>query len=235
VRIERRSLELIRAGFLDSMGERSALLRSLSRLPRKPKGAGQEELPLPHPARRWEAREFAGIRELPYPVADKAYEREQRRVLGLDIVRHPLAPYREQLETMGVVSSQQILALPHGTRARAAGILESLQSPPTRSGRPVWFLLIEDERGLLQTTIFEDVYRRGGHLLYREAAFLLEGEIEQDERRGFSFVVERIEALTEALRKENTITRSTIARPRGCQAVGATTAASGRRCRRRAW
>jgi hypothetical protein len=58
---------------------------------------------------------------------------------------------------------------------------------------------VEDERGLLQTTIFEGVYRyRGGHLLYREAAFLLEGRAEQDERRGFSFVVERIEALWRA-------------------------------------
>jgi error-prone DNA polymerase len=192
---------LIRAGFLDPMGEHSALLRSLSRLPKKPRGAGQKELPLPHPARPWEARELAGVRELPRSPAEGTYEREQRRVLGLDVLGHSLAPYREKLEALGVLLSEEILALPHGTRARAAGILESLQSPPTRSGRPVWFLLIEDERGLLQTTIFEGVYRhRGGHLLYREAAFLLEGTVEQDERRGFSFVVERIEALTEALR-----------------------------------
>jgi DNA polymerase III alpha subunit len=196
VRIERRSLEPDPRRILDSIGDRSALLRSLSRLPRKPKGVGQEELPLPHPARRWEARELAGVRQLSHSPADGTHEREQRRVLGLDVIRHPLAPYREKLAALGVLSSEEILSLSHGTRARAAGILESLQSPPTRSGRPVWFLLIEDERGLLQTTIFEDVYRhRGGHLLYREAAFLLEGTVEQDERRGFSFVVERIEAL----------------------------------------
>ena len=54
------------------------------------------------------------------------------------------------------------------------------------------FLLIEDNSGLLQATIFSGTYRRYGYHLYRAAAFLLEGRVEQDARRGFSFVVERI-------------------------------------------
>ena len=69
---------------------------------------------------------------------------------------------------------------------------ECLQSPPTKSGKSVYFLLIEDSSGLLQATIFSGTYKRHGHHLYRAAAFLLDGRVEQDERRGFSFVVERI-------------------------------------------
>lgn len=85
--------------------------------------------------------------------------------------------------------------MPAGSRVRAAGIMECLQSPPTKSGRPVYFLLVEDETGLLQATIFAEAFKRYGHLLYRAASFLLEGVVEQDERRGFSFVVDKIDDL----------------------------------------
>ena len=67
---------------------------------------------------------------------------------------------------------------------------------PQRSGRPVYFLLIEDEAGLFQATIFEGVYRRDGHVLHQRGAFLLDGKVEQDERRGFSFLVERVRDLS---------------------------------------
>lgn len=64
---------------------------------------------------------------------------------------------------------------------------------------PVYFLLIEDEWGLLQCTIFEKLYRDSGSLLYQTGAFLLDGRVEQHPRRGFSFVVERIADLAAAL------------------------------------
>jgi DNA polymerase III alpha subunit len=119
--------------------------------------------------------------------------------LSLNVFRHPLSPYRAELGGLGVTLSREILDLPHGTRARAAGLLESLQRPPTRSGRPVYFLLIEDEAGLLQATVFERAYRGHGHVLHHSGAFLLEGRVEQDRRRGFSFLVERVLDLRDAL------------------------------------
>jgi error-prone DNA polymerase len=66
----------------------------------------------------------------------------------------------------------------------------------------VYFLLVEDEAGLLQATIFEGVYRRCGHVLHQRGAFLLEGRVEQDRRRGLSFLVERVRDLQEALDQE---------------------------------
>ena len=120
-------------------------------------------------------------------------------VLNLNVRRHPLQPYRAALEELGVVSSEEILALPHGTRARAAGLIECLQSPPTKSGHRVYFLLIEDEAGLLQATLFRRAYQRCGDLLHREGAFLLEGRVEQTAARGFAFLVDRAESLRETL------------------------------------
>jgi error-prone DNA polymerase len=200
--VSRDALEnLICAGFLDglnpsSVGGRGALLSSVASLPKKPR-RGQEELV--HPATGWESREQRNISYLPAAAPGRSAEQEQRRVLKLDVVRHPLEPFRSVLESLGVTLAIEMLDLPHGTRARAAGIPEILQRPPTRSGRPVWFPLIEDESGLLQATVFEGTYRRYGHVLHHESAYLLEGRVEQDHRRGFSYLVERIMPLRTAL------------------------------------
>ena len=202
--VERDALEnLVMAGFLDALAPkvgRNGLLSAVGGLPKKrPRSRGrQAELPLPHPGSWWEVREGVGAyRALPPTVRQR--ERMEWEALSLNVFRHPLSPYRGELGGLGVILSREILDLPHGARARAAGLLESLQRPPTRSGRPVYFLLIEDEAGLLQATVFEGAYRRYGHVLHHSGAFLLEGRVEQDRRRGFSFLVERVLDLREAL------------------------------------
>jgi error-prone DNA polymerase len=201
--VERDALQnLIRAGFLDELVPetgRNGLLSAACDLPKKrSRIRRQAELPLPHPASWWETRERLGDRAGYLPLTAEGRERMEWEALSLNVSRHPLSPYREALKRLGVTPSQEILGLPHGMQVRAAGLLEELQRPPTRSGRPVYFLLIEDEAGLLQATIFEGVYRRYGHVLHQRGAFLLEGKVEQDRRRGFSFLVERIGDLQDA-------------------------------------
>lgn len=192
---------LIKAGFLDALapgGNRAALFAEARDFPKKPRGRGQEELP--HPAGGWEEREDLtgrGARFLPERTG--TLERMEWEALSLDIRRHPLAPHRAALLDLGVTPSDRMPGLPHGTRARAAGLLECLQRPPTRSGHPVYFLLLEDERGLLQATIFRTVYERRGHMLHQGGAFLLDGRVEQDRWRGFSYLVEDIRDLSRAL------------------------------------
>ncbi|MDP9475246.1 MAG: DNA polymerase III subunit alpha [Actinomycetota bacterium] len=223
-RVERDGLRsMVRAGFLDELsdkarGGRTRLLAETAGLPAKGrKGRGEQgELPLPHPATWWAAREDLPEDYLP-PTAKRA-ERMEWEALALNVRRHPLAGEAERaaLGELGVRPSAEILSMPHGTRARAAGLLESLQRPPTRSGRPVYFLLIEDEWGLLQCTIFGKVYGRDGHLLHRSGAFLLDGRVELDRRRGHSFLVDRIRSLSEALSG-----REEIPSPRSAASSGA--------------
>ncbi len=199
--VERDSLEsLARGGFLDGLpkgGNRSKLLDEARSLPKKRRRAGQQEIPLEHPSSWWVSRERRSIRHL--PLAENAKERMEWEVLGLNVRRHPLLPHRAALEELGVASSEEIRELPHGARARAAGLIECLQSPPTKSGHRVYFLLIEDESGLLQATLFRSAYQKCGDLLHREGAFLLEGRVERTAARGFAFLVDRARSLREAL------------------------------------
>lgn len=196
--VERDSLrDMIRAGFLDALGDRGRLLGEAGRLPEKRRRGDQEEIPPAHPASWWAERETRGGGDAPVglPLAEDARERMEWEVLGLNVRRHPLEPYRAALRELGVVPSEEAKGLAHGRRVRVAGLIECLQHPPTRSGHPVWFLLIEDERGLLQATVFRRVYGRYGDLLHHGGAFLLEGRVEQSPRRGFAFLVERVEDL----------------------------------------
>lgn len=193
-------------------------------MPKKRRGSrAQPEIPVQHPASWWAARERRIIGHL--PLTETAKERMEWEVLGLNVHRHPLFPYRAALGELGVVSSERIRDLPHGTQVRAAGLIECLQSPPTKSGHRVYFLLVEDERGLLQATIFRSVHERYGHILHREGAFLLEGRVEQTADRGFSFLVERVESLRRVL------SGSTVPEPRVASSSGAFLRA-GRRSRR---
>ena len=194
---------MIRGGFLDEFsdsGGRTSLLEEARRLPPRRRKQEKSVLPLDHPASRWASRESLNESSESYlpPTLDQE-ERMEWEALGLNVRRHPLVPYRESLARMDVAPSSEVPEFPHGRRVRVAGLLESLQRPPTRSGRRVYFLMLEDEHGLLQCTIFEGVYERLGHLLHQKASFLLEGRVEQDPRRGFSFVVEEISDLTEKL------------------------------------
>ena len=200
--VERDSLEhLIEGGFLDSLMDRRVdrlrLLEEAAVLPKKQPHKRQPEIPLPHPASWWSARENRNVEHLPLTETQK--ERLEWGVLALNVFRHPLFPYRRALEDLGVTPSEEIKGLPHGTRARGAGLLECLQCPPTKSGNPVWFLVVEDERGLLQATVFRGVYERYGDLLHHKGAFLLEGRVKNTPEKGFSFLVERIRDLREML------------------------------------
>ncbi|MDQ3863800.1 MAG: hypothetical protein M3317_09920, partial [Actinomycetota bacterium] len=213
--VEKDALEnLIKGGFLDSLAggsQRSRLLGESAALPKKRSRGAQPEIP--HPASWWALREERSVEHL--PLADTAKERMEWEVLDLNVRRHPLAPYRDALTELGVVPSEGVMELPHGSRAHAAGLIECLQSPPTKSGYRVYFLLIEDEWGLLQATIFRSVYERCGDILHHEGAFLLEGRVEQTIEKGFAFLVHRIESLRDIL------SEARVPAPRVASAPGA--------------
>ena len=133
--VEKDSLEnLIRGGFLDSLAggfDRSRLLGETATLAKKRRPAGQSEIPIRHPASWWAVREKRSVERL--PLADTAKERMEWEVLGLNIHRHPLAPYRDALREL-VWFPARSDGPAHGTRARAAGLIDASRTHPRRVG-----------------------------------------------------------------------------------------------------
>ena len=51
-------------------------------------------------------------------------------------------------------------------QVQVAGLVICPHRPPTRSGRTVVFLTLEDEFGLADVTIFENIHKRYGEVLF---------------------------------------------------------------------
>lgn len=87
-------------------------------------------------------------------------------ILGIEVESHRMAQWRAQLTPRGILSSREIGALPHNTPVKAAGLLLHPHRPPTRSGRITVFFSLEDEFGMIDVTMFEDIYLKYGDCIF---------------------------------------------------------------------
>jgi error-prone DNA polymerase len=97
--------------------------------------------------------------------------------IGLSLRKHPVALVRATLAAQRVITAAEMNALPHGKRARVAGLVLIRQRPGTASG--IVFITLEDETGVANLIVRPNVFDR-----YRPAArhaglLLCEGTVER--------------------------------------------------------
>jgi error-prone DNA polymerase len=102
-------------------------------------------------------------------------------VLGIALTRHPLEQVRGTLRSQGVLTCAEARAAPTGRTVQAAGMAIRPHRPPTRSGRTVVFLSLEDETEMLEVTVFESVYQKCGRAIFTQPLLLVTGRLD---RRG---------------------------------------------------
>ncbi len=109
-------------------------------------------------------------------------------ILGLNVKRHFMSYLRPYLAEEGFMDSLGIKGLPAGRPVRIAGMVIRPHRPPTRSGKVIVFLSLEDEYGLVDITVFNDVYEKYGVVIFQDPVPPLEvrGRLE---RRGNSLSV----------------------------------------------
>ncbi len=98
--------------------------------------------------------------------------------LGFTLGRHPLALLRGALERHRFSSAEALRALPHGRRARAAGLVTCRQRPDTATG--VVFVTLEDETGCANVVVWADLVERQRRALLGARLMGVEGVIERD-------------------------------------------------------
>jgi error-prone DNA polymerase len=141
---------------------------------------GQLELPLDLPR----APALAALSDWELAVADYGST-------GMTLGAHPLALMRPELD--GVATSSDIAELPDGTELEVAGMVVARQRPATARG--VVFMLLEDERGVVNVVVSPPVYRRC-RLAVRTASFArVRGRLERQERRILNVVASSVEQL----------------------------------------
>jgi len=115
-------------------------------------------------------------------------------ILGFSPTWHPLELVRLKLADEGVFTNQQIKEQRPNGSVKTAGLLIRPHRPPTRSGRTVVFFTLEDETGLLDVTVFQNVYEQYGKEIFSSSVLLVEGHL--DHRGTASIVADRIGKLT---------------------------------------
>jgi error-prone DNA polymerase len=128
----------------------------------------------------------------------KNWEKEawERAILGLDINSHFMARMREELRRRHIYSSKEVKKLPAGKMVQIAGTLFRPHRPPTRSGKIVVFFSLVDEFGLIDVSLFEDLYMQYGDFIFGEqiAPLLVKGRI-QRRGNGVSIMARKISFL----------------------------------------
>lgn len=115
-------------------------------------------------------------------------------VLSLSAEQHIMEFFRSHLPK-SVLTTKDVIELNEG-RVQVAGLVIRPHRPPTRSGKTVVFLTLEDEYGLIDVTIFENTYKRYGEVLFNNALLLITGEIsDRDDNQITSIIAHKIAPL----------------------------------------
>ncbi len=182
---------LIRAGAFDSLeGNRKALLWRLDTAVAA--------------ARAVLAADGQGFFLAPLPDTDGGVERVERAapadfslkekfvmeydLLGINSGGHFMQFFREGLAGRGYRSTKEVRSARPGTRVKIAGFPVRPHRPPTKSGKTIVFLSLEDEFGLADVTVFEHIYQRFGKFIFSDPAppLVIWGKVE---RRGLGAAV----------------------------------------------
>jgi error-prone DNA polymerase len=126
-----------------------------------------------------------------FSVAEKVVH--EWDMLGFSLTAHPMELLRPRLRRMGMITALQLAHQRNGCRVKVGGIVIRPHRPPTRSGRTVIFLTLEDETGLADVTIFEDVYHRFGPVIFSSNMLEVTGTVQRS--HGLSLIAEHIRAL----------------------------------------
>lgn len=168
---------LIRAGILDTLGERRQMLWELGTIHYVDNGLDLLTLSTPI--------SLPALTALEHTVWE--YE-----LLGFSPSGQLLAHYRDHLRRAGVLTCRDAKEARAGWRIQTAGMAVVRQRPATANG--VTFLSLEDETGLLDVVIKPALYEQCRSIL-RSAPLLLVSGIVQREGRSVSLLGIEIQAL----------------------------------------
>ena len=110
------------------------------------------------------------------------------------ITTHPVAPLRPGLKQDGFVTARELVHMKNNERVKVAGVLVMIHTPPTRSGRRVMFITLEDETGLIDLVAFENVQRRWARSFLLSEFLPIEGIVKKEGpyQNAVSVVIRRV-------------------------------------------
>ena len=82
-----------------------------------------------------------------------------------------------------------------GKSIKIAGSVIRYQTPPTRNGNRVVYVIMEDGTGIADVTVFKDIQEKCGQVLFREGWLIVEGKIQRRGPKALSIIAEDLSPL----------------------------------------
>jgi len=179
---------LIKVGAFDAFGNSDELLAQAPKV-----------VDLKHKTSKVSKPLFEDVGQEPAPTgAASSGNREvrmlaERELLSLDLSAHPLdfLSLDDDITRMG-----ELALVKTGKTVSIAGSVIRYQTPPTRNGNRVVYVIMEDGTGVVDVTVFGDVQEKCGHLLFREGWLKVRGKVQRRGPKALSIIAEELFPLT---------------------------------------
>jgi DNA polymerase-3 subunit alpha len=106
----------------------------------------------------------------------------EAEAIGYHLTAHPLDAYHAALKRLGVISSNRIEPTARAgiTRAKLAGVVISRKERTTRTGSRMAWILLSDQAGSFEVTLFSEILARTRDHLTEGMALLINTELRMD-------------------------------------------------------
>jgi error-prone DNA polymerase len=120
----------------------------------------------------------------------------ERELLSLNLSAHPLDFYDSD---NGITKMKDLPSIPAGRRVKLVGSVIRYQTPPTRNGKRVIYVIMEDGTGIADVTVFGDVQEKCGQVLFREGWLTVKGKVQRRGQKATSIIAEELYPLSRVL------------------------------------
>ena len=178
---------LARVGAFDSLDSREEVFSQLPKLSILKRRAGRATRPLFE-----EACEESDT--VPETTGDAMTERmlAERELLSLNLTAHPIdVLYADN----GLTRMKDLGSVATGETVTIAGSVIRYQTPPTRNGNRVMYVIMEDGTGIADVTVFGDVQEKCGPVLFRESWLKVIGVIQRIGPKALSIIAKDLTPL----------------------------------------
>ena len=111
----------------------------------------------------------------------------ERELLSLDLSAHPLDFCHID---NGYTRIKNLQSIATGKTVKIVGSVIRYQTPPTRNGNRVIYVIMEDGTGVADVTVFSDTQEKCGEVLFREGWLIVKGKIQRRGPKAFSIIAE---------------------------------------------
>jgi len=178
---------LIRVGAFDSLGIREKLLCDLPELLAMKDKYVRRSVPL------FEDEKTLLISKT-ISVSSKENSILERQLLSLDLSSHPLQHL--SLGT-GYTHMGDLKSISTGRNVKIIGSVIRYQTPPTRNGNRVVYVIMEDGTGIADVTVFSDVQKKCGDVLFKEGWLIVKGTVQRRGPKAVSIIADELLTLAQ--------------------------------------